>query len=151
MKKLRWQLLIIFLTGLVVGILLLGEQPKPISTVASPEPVKGGVYTEALVGSLLRLNPLLSIYNPADQDVSRLIFNGLLRFDSTGGPQADLAETYGFSQDGTCITSPCEKMPGGMMASQLLPMMWSTPSSCCARAQASFHRMCRTFGKKWKW
>ena len=101
MKKLRWQLLIIFFTGLVVGILLLGEQPKPVSTVASPEPVKGGVYTEALVGSLLRLNPLLSIYNPADQDVSRLLFNGLVRFDSTGGPQADLAETYGFSQDGT--------------------------------------------------
>jgi peptide/nickel transport system substrate-binding protein len=101
MKKLRWQLLIIFFTGLVVGILLLGEQPKPVSTVASPEPVKGGVYTEALVGSLLRLNPLLSIYNPADQDVSRLIFNGLVRFDSNGGPQPDLAESYGFSQDGT--------------------------------------------------
>jgi len=51
MKKLRWQLLIIILTGLIVGVLLLEEQPQPVSPLASPEPVKGGVYTEALVGS----------------------------------------------------------------------------------------------------
>lgn len=101
MKKLRWQLLIIFITGLVVGVLLLWEQPTPVSTVASPEPVKGGVYTEALVGSLLRLNPLLSAYNPADRDVSRLLFSGLVQFDSKGNPLPDLAETLGFSQDGT--------------------------------------------------
>lgn len=63
MRKLRWQLLIIFLTGLVVGILLLGEQPQPTSPVATPEPVRGGVYTEALIGSLQRLNPLLDFHN----------------------------------------------------------------------------------------
>lgn len=101
MKKLRWQLLIIFLTGLVVGILLLGEQPQPTSPLSSPEPVKGGVYTEALVGSLLRLNPLLNSYNAPDRDVSRLIFSGLIRFDSMGAPQPDLAESWGYSQDGT--------------------------------------------------
>src|SRR5512146_2761614 len=102
MKKLRWQLLIIFLTGLVVGILLLGEQPQAVvSPMTTPEPVKGGVYTEALVGSLLRLNPLLNFYNSPDRDVSRLIFSGLVRFDSSGAPQPDLAETMGFSQDGT--------------------------------------------------
>ena len=101
MKKLRWQLLIIFVTGLVVGILLLGEQPQPVSPLATSEPVKGGVYTEALVGSLLRLNPLLNTYNPPDRDVSRLIFSGLLRFDANGAPQADLAQTWGYSQDGS--------------------------------------------------
>jgi len=103
MKKLRWQLLIIFVTGLIVGILLLGEQPQPTTTspLATVEPVKGGVYTEALVGSLSRLNPLLNIYNPPDRDVSRLIFSGLIRFDSNGAPRPDLAETWGPSQDGT--------------------------------------------------
>ncbi len=73
MRKLRWQLLIIFLTGLVVGILLLGEQPEPVSPLATSEPVKGGVYTEALVGSIMRINPLLSLYNPPDRDISRLL------------------------------------------------------------------------------
>jgi len=48
MKKLRWQLIIIFLTGLVVGVLLLGEQPAAQPNQA-PQPVRGGIYTEALV------------------------------------------------------------------------------------------------------
>lgn len=101
MRKLRWQLLIIFLTGLVVGILLLGEQPQPTSPVATPEPVRGGVYTEALVGSLQRLNPLLDFHNSVDRDVNRLVFSGLLRFDSRGNPQNELAESWGPSADGT--------------------------------------------------
>jgi len=102
MRKLRWQLLIIFLTGLVVGILLLGEQPQTQTLPQStPEPVRGGVYTEALTGSLMRLNPLLAHLNPPDRDVTRLIFSGLVRFDSRGNPQPDLAEEWGFSADGT--------------------------------------------------
>lgn len=101
MKKFRWQLLIIFLTGLVVGILLLGEQQSGGRSPLSPKPAKGGIYTEALVGSLQRLNPLLDYYNPVDRDVDRLIFSGLVRFDSRGIPLPDLAESWGISQDGT--------------------------------------------------
>jgi peptide/nickel transport system substrate-binding protein len=99
MKKLRWQLIIIFLTGLVVGILLLGEQPA-VQTLA-PEPVKGGVYTEALVGLPQRFNPLLDTYNAVDRDVDALVYSGLVRFDSRGVPHPELAESWGISQDGT--------------------------------------------------
>lgn len=99
MKKLRWQLIIILLTGLVVGILLLGEQPGAL-TPLDPEPTRGGIYTEALVGNLQRLNPLLDFYNPVDRDVDRLIFNGLIKFDARGVPVPDLAESWGKSQDG---------------------------------------------------
>jgi peptide/nickel transport system substrate-binding protein len=101
MKKYRWQLIIIFLTGLVVGILLLGEQPGRIQVVATPRPSQGGIYTEALVGSMQRLNPLLDFNNSADRDVDRLLFSSLLKFDSRGLPEADLAESWGISQDGT--------------------------------------------------
>ncbi len=103
MKKLRWQLLIIFLTGLVVSILLLIEQPQktPGPVGSTPEPVRGGVYTEALVGSLQRINPFLAANNPVDRDVASLIFSGLVRFDARGAPQPDLAETWGVSEDGT--------------------------------------------------
>ncbi|MCC6147428.1 MAG: hypothetical protein IT308_07665 [Anaerolineaceae bacterium] len=100
MKKLRWQLVIIFLTGLVVGVLLISEQPGVFPTLA-PEPVRGGVYVEGLVGNLQRLNPLLDFYNPVDRDVNRLIYSGLIRFDGRGVPQPDLAESWGFSKDGT--------------------------------------------------
>ena len=100
MKKLRWQLIIILLTGLVVGVLLLGEQPVA-GPQLKPEPVQGGIYTEALVGSLQRLNPVLDYYNAVDRDVDRLIYSGLIRFSEHGLPEADLAESWGISQDGT--------------------------------------------------
>jgi len=102
MKKFRWQLLIILVTGLVVGILLILQQVNPgQETESTPAPITGGVYTEALVGEFLRLNPFLDIYNPPDHAVDKLIFDGLVKFDSEGIPQADLAESWGVSQDGT--------------------------------------------------
>ena len=101
MKKLRWQLIIIFLTGLVVGVLLLGEQPTPQQTISTPEPEKGGAYTEALIGSMQRLNPLLDYTNPADRDVNRLLYSRLVSFDSRGLPVPDLATAWGVSKDGT--------------------------------------------------
>ncbi len=102
MKKYRWQLLIILTTGLIVGILLILQQIDSDEEMTStPSPISGGIYTEALIGDFMRLNPFLSVHNPPDQDVSRLLFNGLVRFDSQGLPQADLAESWGVSFDGT--------------------------------------------------
>ncbi len=99
MKKLRWQILVVVLTLIVVAVLLLTQQPalNPIQ----PEPASGGIYTEALVGSFGRLNPLLDLNNPADRDVDRLIFSSLIKFDSSGVPQPDLAESWGVTPDGT--------------------------------------------------
>jgi len=101
MKKLRWQLVIIFLTGLVVGILLYTQQPTVGEQPVEPVPTAGGIYTEGVIGSLVRLNPVLDVYNQADRDVNRLIFSSLIRFDSHGYAQADLAESWGISKDGT--------------------------------------------------
>lgn len=100
MKKYRWQLLILFLTGLVVGTLLILEKRGGIGQLGTPQPVSGGVYTEALIGSLSRLNPLLDASNQVDRDVDRLIFSGLVKFDSRGMPEPDLAESIRPSQDG---------------------------------------------------
>lgn len=77
------------------------QQPKTVSVSVTPTPVRGGAYTEALVGRFQRLNPLLDFTNQADRDVSRLVFSGLLRFDSRGVPEGDLAESWGPSADGT--------------------------------------------------
>jgi peptide/nickel transport system substrate-binding protein len=59
------------------------------------------VYSEGLVGSLGRLNPLLDWNNPADRDVNRLLFSSLIRFDERGLPQTDLAESWGVNEEGT--------------------------------------------------
>lgn len=89
-------------TGLIVGVLLIIQQADEGQEVQStPSPISGGVYTEALVGEFMRLNPFLDIYNEPDRAVDQLIFNGLIEFDSRGIPQTDLAESWGVSQDGT--------------------------------------------------
>ena len=103
MKKFRWQLLIIFLTGLVVGFLLLGEQPQP-NTIEESKPQTGGVYSEALIGKLQRLNPLLDFYNSVDRDVDRLLYSSLVKFAERGIAELDLAESWGVSKDGSIYT-----------------------------------------------
>jgi peptide/nickel transport system substrate-binding protein len=102
MKQLRWQILVVVITLAIVAVLLYTQQSTPVpGSVIEQQPEQGGVYTEALVGSLGRLNPLLDWNNAADRDVDRLLFNGLVRFDERGMPHADLAESWGVSQDGT--------------------------------------------------
>ena len=99
MKKLRWQFLVVALTLIVVAVLLLTQQQPTVNQIL-PQPASGGIYTEALVGSFGRLNPMLDLNNPADRDVDRLLFSSLLKFDSQGNPQPDLAESWGVSADG---------------------------------------------------
>jgi peptide/nickel transport system substrate-binding protein len=98
-KKLRWQILVVVVTLLVVAVLLL--TPEPGQQVFAPKPASGGVFTEGLVGSLSRLNPLLDQNNSADRDINRLLFAGLVTFDARGLPMPALADSWGVSQDGT--------------------------------------------------
>ena len=102
MKRLRWQILIVVLALAAIAVLLLvQQQPNVAQPPAAIQPATGGVYTEAIIGSFGRLNPLLDFYNPADRDASRLLFSGLIKFDDLGLPQGDLAESWGISADGT--------------------------------------------------
>jgi peptide/nickel transport system substrate-binding protein len=124
MKKLRWQLIIIFLTGLVVGALCCSASSRPAIVSVAPEPVKGGIYTEAIVGSMQRLNPALDAYNPADRDINRLIFSRLLRYNSRGMPQNDLVESWGATIDGQIYNFTLSEITcSGMMANLLSVMM----------------------------
>jgi len=101
MKQLRWQFLVVLVTLAIVAVLLYTQQSSPVTGVVfQQQPEQGGVFTEGLVGSLGRLNPLLDWYNTADRDVDRLLFSGLVRFDERGLPHADLAD-WGVSQDGS--------------------------------------------------
>lgn len=103
MKKLRWPLLIVLLALFAIGVLLIGQQPAVLQPVVAPviQPVKGGVYTEGLLGSAGRFNPVLDFNNPPDRDIDRLIFSGLVRFDDHGLPVGDLSDSWGISRDGT--------------------------------------------------
>jgi peptide/nickel transport system substrate-binding protein len=101
MRQLRWQILVVLVTLGIVAVLLFSQQSPTIGGPILPQPEQGGVYTEGLVGSLGRLNPLLDWNNSADRDVNRLLFSGLFRFDERGLPQTDLAQAWGMAPDGT--------------------------------------------------
>jgi peptide/nickel transport system substrate-binding protein len=98
MQKLRWQIALVALALVAIAILLFAQQP--ILRAFTGAPAEGGIYIEALVGSIGRLNPILDSANPADQDIDRLIFSSLVRFDARGDVQSDLAEDWGVSMDG---------------------------------------------------
>lgn len=57
-------------------------------------------YREALVGEIRRLNPLLVGLNPAEADVTSLIFEGLTTVNEYGEVQPLLAEEWFVSFDG---------------------------------------------------
>jgi peptide/nickel transport system substrate-binding protein len=102
MRNIRWQLLIAVCGIILVVGLLAGQTPPP--SISAPQAVPGGAHSEALVGSLLRLNPILDFGNQVDRDVDRLLYSGLVRFDDQGIPQPDLAESWSVSADATLYT-----------------------------------------------
>lgn len=56
-------------------------------------PKIGGSYIEGLVGQPQHINPLLAPANDVDADLSRIIYAGLLKFDSNLNLVPDLAES----------------------------------------------------------
>ncbi len=103
-KRFRWQILIAA-GGILIVLLLILELRGTASPVFNPAPKSGGgEYKEAVVGALQRLNPVLDIRNTPDRDIDRLVFSGLLRFDSTGIPVEDLAEGWVIADEGKTYT-----------------------------------------------
>jgi peptide/nickel transport system substrate-binding protein len=100
MRRMRWQILIVLLALVAIGVLLVGQQPTLLPILPEVQPATGGVYSEGLVGTLGRLNPILDMYNPTDRDIDRLLYSGLIRFDARGLPQEDLVQAMGISRDG---------------------------------------------------
>ncbi|HZJ40930.1 MAG TPA: peptide ABC transporter substrate-binding protein [Candidatus Saccharimonadales bacterium] len=63
-------------------------------------PAYGGVYTEAIVGYPKTINPLYAASRDVDNDLSRLIYSSLFKYDTTGVIISDLATSYQVSDDG---------------------------------------------------
>lgn len=102
MRNLRWQILIA-VGGLILVIGLLAGQ-SPTTQVTQEQPLIGGTHTEALIGEIIRLNPILDSYNQVDRDIDALIYSGLIRFDARGNPLPDLAESWAISADASLYT-----------------------------------------------
>ena len=66
---------------------------------ATPTPIRGGSFSEGIIGTPRFINPALAITR-ADQDVTALVYSGLMRMDENGVLVPDVAESVTVSDDG---------------------------------------------------
>lgn len=83
-----WLLLILILCITTIGTLWQLAVLSQNSTASN-----GGTYTEGMVGTVKNLNPLFS-GGTLEDSTARLIFNGLLRYDTDGKLVSDLATSW---------------------------------------------------------
>jgi peptide/nickel transport system substrate-binding protein len=100
-RYIRWQILLIILGGVLVGILL---TYMAINYTTVLRPGGGGTYVEGVAGFPQYLNPLLSGYSEVDGDICALIFSGLTRLNERGEVEADLARGWDVTLDGLTYT-----------------------------------------------
>jgi peptide/nickel transport system substrate-binding protein len=100
-RYIRWQILLILLGVVLVGILL---TYLAINYTTVDRPGHGGTYVEGMVGFPRHLNPLLSGYNDVDRDLCSLLFSGLTRLNERGEVEADLARGWEITPDGLSYT-----------------------------------------------
>jgi len=82
--------------GFVVLLLFFGWYMITHRTeIAAP----GGLYTEGLIGTPRLVNPLYANSSDVDQDLARLIYSGLFRWNPDHGLEPDLADTYQMTED----------------------------------------------------
>jgi peptide/nickel transport system substrate-binding protein len=92
----RWQILLILLGVVLVGILL---TYLAINYTTVLRPGRGGTYVESIAGFPRYLNPLLSGYNEVDRDICALVFSGLTRLNERGEVEPDLARGWEVALD----------------------------------------------------
>ena len=97
----RDKLAVLALVGLLVvtSVVAIASERGDLPT----DPAFGGLYVEGVAGVPLYFDPILAATN-VDQDVSRLVFTGLTRFDRDGTIVADLASTYEVDASGKIWT-----------------------------------------------
>lgn len=69
-----------------------------------PVPGQGGIYTEGVFGAFTNANPLYAT-SPVDASVSRLVFAGLMKYDSDNRLVGDIAEKLETDARGVVYTA----------------------------------------------
>lgn len=102
--RLVWRFLVVWIgVCIVVGGILTSQIVGLRSYYQSLEPVPGGRYTEGIAGTFTTANPLYAV-NDVDTSVSRLLFAGLLKYDTHNQLAGDLAESWSADPAGKVYT-----------------------------------------------
>jgi peptide/nickel transport system substrate-binding protein len=97
----RDKFIVVALIGLMVvaSLAAIAADQNP----ASGDPAYGGTYVEGVAGVPQYLNPVIAATD-VDEDVSRLAFSGLTRYDQAGAIVPDLASAFRTERDGRVWT-----------------------------------------------
>lgn len=82
---------------------MLGTLGAVYTATTVETPAYGGTLTEGIIGTPRFINPLLAL-SQSDQDLTRLIYSGLLRQATNGDFVPDLAESVTIAEDGRTYT-----------------------------------------------
>lgn len=96
-KKERYFILGLLILA-IVSLITWGVSYRLSHTILIPG--YGGSYKEGLIGSPQYINPILCQTYDTDQDISELVFSGLMKYDSRGELVPDLAERYAIGEEG---------------------------------------------------
>lgn len=96
----RLLLRVAFFAVVCTGVWLLLTLNQHYSTTV---PTSGGTLTEGIIGTPRFINPVLA-FTKADQDVTALVYSGLMRIDENGELVPDLAEDISIAEDNRTYT-----------------------------------------------
>jgi peptide/nickel transport system substrate-binding protein len=100
-SKKEWVFFTLFLVILIFSTLGILQSINKSFMVSVP--AHGGTLAEGIIGTPRFVNPILDS-SPADQDMTSLIYSGLMRKNPDGTIVPDLAEKYEVSKDGLSYT-----------------------------------------------
>jgi peptide/nickel transport system substrate-binding protein len=92
----------VLLVGLIMGCLIVQFQQLS-AYYQRVEPVPGGIYSEGMAGSISNLNPIYAS-SDVDRSISKLLFTGLLRYDTNNNLVPSLASSYEVTDNGRTYT-----------------------------------------------
>ena len=93
-----WLMLLVLLAGLtVVQTRALGGYYQSVT------PLSGGIYSEGIVGSFTNANPIFAA-SEVDSSVSRLLFSGLMTYNSNNQLIGELAKNWSVDPTGRVYT-----------------------------------------------
>lgn len=88
---------------LLIIFALVGQNVALSNHYQTLKPVPGGIYNEGVLGHFTNANPIYATTD-VDATVSRLIFSGLLTYNSSGELMGDLASDYSVDGRGNVYT-----------------------------------------------
>ena len=101
MPKIRIQIVIAIVGSGLIGFLLYTQS---LGLLVSMSPAPGGTFVEGVIGEPRELNPLMFSNHGPDRDITKLVYAGMMRFDGSGQPTPDLAESWAVTADGLSYT-----------------------------------------------